>query len=154
MIKEETMEFDRVLALGVFDLFHVGHLRYLQYVRRQGRHLIVAVGPDALCARTKGKRPVIPEDQRMELIRGLGWVDEVRPQPSSMEQTLVAAQWIGEWGVQHVVAGGDWEGSDRFARLIAALAERGVTVAFAPHTEGVSTTRIVGAIRQMAGPPP
>lgn len=148
----EMMEFDRILALGVFDLFHVGHLRYLQYARTQGKHLIVAVGPDDLCARTKGKRPIIPEAQRMELIRGLGWVDEVRLQASSMEHALVAAEWVGRWGVRHVVAGGEWEGSARFARLIPALAAHGISVGFAPHTEGVSTTRIVETIRRAPSP--
>lgn len=138
----------RILAVGVFDLFHIGHLRYLQYARQQGAHLSVAVTPDAIGLAVKAKRPVIPEEQRIEIIRGLGWVDAVRLLPASTEQTQAAVEWIADWNIHHVVAGGGWSGSPRWARLIPALAERGVSVDFAPHTEGISTTEIVVSIRQ------
>jgi len=136
----------RILSTGVFDLFHIGHLRYLQYARQQGTHLTVAVTPDALCAERKGKWPVIEEAQRLEIIRGLGWVDEARYMPSSLELTDVAADWITEWGIDHVVVGGDWEGTPRWQRLIPALAERGITVGFASHTRDISSTEIVRRI--------
>lgn len=141
----------RVLALGVFDLFHVGHLRYLQYARTQGTHLTVAVTPDAVCQAVKGKWPVIPEAQRLEMVRGLGWVDHAALQPCSTEDTLAAAEWIAAWGVEHVVAGGGWAGSLRWQRLVPALAERGVGVGFAPATEGISTTGIVARIQEAWG---
>lgn len=133
----------RILAAGVFDLFHIGHLRYLQYARQQGTHLTVAVTPDALCAERKGKWTIINEVQRLEIIRGLGWVDHAEYMPSSMELTEVAAHWISAWGIHHVVVGGEWAGTPRWQRLIPALAERDITVAFAPHTQGISSTEIV-----------
>lgn len=133
----------RVLATGVFDLFHVGHLRFLQYARLQGDYLKVAVTPDALCAQRKGKWPVIDEAQRLEIIRGLGWVDWAEYMPSSLELTDVAAAWITEWGIDHVVVGGEWEGTPRWQRLTPALAARGIGVSFAPHTQGISSTEIV-----------
>lgn len=147
------MKYRHVLAIGVFDLFHVGHLRYLQYARAQGHHLSVAVTPDAIGLAVKGKYPVIPEDQRMEIIRGLGWVDVVRLLPASTDQTQAAAEWIQDWGIDHVVAGGGWSGSPRWARLIPALAARGISVGFAPHTEHISTTQIIASIRQRADEP-
>ena len=87
----------RILCTGVFDLFHIGHLRYLQYARRQGKRLTVAVTPDAVCAERKGKWPIIHETQRLEIIRGLGWVDRAEYMPSSLELTEVAAAWIADW---------------------------------------------------------
>ncbi len=67
-----------VLANGVFDLLHVGHLRYLQAARALGDRLVVAVNSDASTRAYKGPgRPVIPEDERAELVAGLEHVDHV-----------------------------------------------------------------------------
>lgn len=136
-----------VLAIGVFDLFHIGHLRYLQYARTQGEFLSVGVTPDAISLAVKGKRSVIPEAQRLEIIRGLGWVDHAAFQPTTTEETGAAAQWIAAWGIDHVVAGGSWAGSPRWQRLIPALASYGVSVSFAPATDGISTTDIIARVR-------
>lgn len=67
------------LANGVFDLFHVGHLRYLQGARALADLLVVAVNSDA-SARLLGKgpgRPVVPEEERAEIVEGLACVDHV-----------------------------------------------------------------------------
>lgn len=67
-----------VLANGVFDLFHVGHLRYLQAAANEGDLLVVAVNSDASTRAYKGpERPVIPQGERVEIIAGLGCVDGV-----------------------------------------------------------------------------
>lgn len=138
----------RALAIGVFDLFHVGHLRYLQHARSRAGHLSVAVTPDAVCAEVKGRCPVIPEDQRLELVRGLGWVDFSALQPCSTEHAEEAAEWIAAWRIERVVAGGGWSGSPRWARLMPKLVARGIEVEFAPHTEGVSTTELIAQIAE------
>ena len=137
----------RILAIGVFDLFHVGHLRYLQLARTRGEHLTVGVTPDAICAAVKGKRPLIGEAQRLEIIRGLGWVDAVRLLPTSTEETEKSVAWMTAWQVNHVVVGGGWLGSARWQRLLPALAACRITVEFAPQTDGVSTTQIMAAMR-------
>jgi rfaE bifunctional protein nucleotidyltransferase chain/domain len=67
------------LANGVFDLFHVGHLRYLQGARALADVLVVAVNGDA-SARALGKgpgRPVVPEEEREEIVAALACVDHV-----------------------------------------------------------------------------
>ena len=140
----------RILVTGVFDLFHVGHLRYLQYARQQGARLTVGVAPDALCLASKGKQPVIDESQRLEMVQGLGCVDEARYMPGSLELTPEAAAWISAWGIDLVVTGAEWQGSPRWQRLSAALAERGIGVIFALHTPGISSTVIVQRIQQRA----
>ena len=67
-----------VMANGVFDLLHVGHLRYLESARALGDMLVVAVNSDASTRAYKGPdRPVIPEDERAELIAGFACVDYV-----------------------------------------------------------------------------
>ena len=66
------------LANGVFDLLHVGHVRYLQGARALADFLVVAVNSDASTRALKGPtRPVIPEDERTELLSALACVDLV-----------------------------------------------------------------------------
>jgi len=63
---------------GVFDLLHVGHLRYLQAARRCGDLLVVGVNSDACTRLLKGPtRPFVPEEERAEMLAGLGCVDYV-----------------------------------------------------------------------------
>lgn len=67
-----------VLANGVFDLFHVGHLRYLEAAAELGDALVVALNDDASTRAYKGPgRPVIPERERAEIVCGLACVDHV-----------------------------------------------------------------------------
>ncbi len=66
------------LANGIFDLFHVGHLRYLQGAKDLADVLVVAVNDDRSARRNKGPgRPVIPQDERAEIVAGLACVDHV-----------------------------------------------------------------------------
>jgi len=66
------------LANGVFDLLHVGHVRYLQGAKRLADVLVVAINSDASTRAYKGPgRPVVPEAERAELVAALGCVDHV-----------------------------------------------------------------------------
>jgi rfaE bifunctional protein nucleotidyltransferase chain/domain len=67
------------LANGVFDLFHVGHLRYLEGARGLADSLVVAVNSDASTRRLgKGPgRPIVPEGERAEIVAALSCVDHV-----------------------------------------------------------------------------
>ncbi|MDR1990203.1 MAG: adenylyltransferase/cytidyltransferase family protein [Acidobacteriaceae bacterium] len=65
-------------ANGVFDLLHVGHVRYLQAAAAEGDRLVVAVNSDASVRRLKGdERPVMSERDRAELVASLRGVDYV-----------------------------------------------------------------------------
>src|SRR5215472_12053998 len=67
-----------VLATGVFDLLHVGHLRFLEASKQKGgpnSRLVVVVATDKTVRRRKGKNPVIPEEQRTEIVGALRVVD-------------------------------------------------------------------------------
>jgi rfaE bifunctional protein nucleotidyltransferase chain/domain len=67
-----------VLANGIFDLFHVGHVRYLEGAKAAGRSLVVALNSDASARRLKGEgRPLLPLPERMELVAALQCVDWV-----------------------------------------------------------------------------
>jgi rfaE bifunctional protein nucleotidyltransferase chain/domain len=67
-----------VFANGCFDLFHVGHIRYLEGARRCGDVLIVGINSDRQTTLLKGSgRPIVPEKERAEMIAALGCVDAV-----------------------------------------------------------------------------
>jgi len=67
-----------VLANGVFDLLHVGHVRYLRAAKALGDVLLVALNSDASVRRLKGAgRPIMAEDERAELVAALDPVDAV-----------------------------------------------------------------------------
>ena len=71
--------FVRVLASGVFDLVHYGHIHFLKQAKKAGGDkacLIVVVARDKTVARLKGKPPVLPEEQRREIVESLKPVDE------------------------------------------------------------------------------
>ncbi len=73
------MNMTKVLAAGVFDLLHYGHIRYLEEAKKMGgpgAELIVIVARDETVRRLKGSDPVIPEDQRRAVIEALKVVDE------------------------------------------------------------------------------
>lgn len=67
-----------MLANGCFDILHAGHVRYLQGARTLGDVLVVGVNSDAQVSRLKGPgRPVLPENERAELVAWLQAVDFV-----------------------------------------------------------------------------
>jgi D-beta-D-heptose 7-phosphate kinase/D-beta-D-heptose 1-phosphate adenosyltransferase len=77
-----------VLTNGCFDLLHVGHLRYLQEARRLGDMLVVGVNSDESVRQLKGEsRPIVPQQERAELVAGLECVDYVTifEEPTAVE---------------------------------------------------------------------
>jgi len=76
--REPALRRGLVLANGLFDLIHVGHVRYLEGARARGERLLVAVNSDASARRLKGPdRPYVPLDERMEIVAALACVDWV-----------------------------------------------------------------------------
>jgi len=67
-----------ILANGCFDVLHVGHIRYLHAAKQLGGRLVVAVNSDASVRTVKGpERPLMPEDERAEIVAALADVDAV-----------------------------------------------------------------------------
>ena len=68
-----------VYTVGAFDILHVGHLALLEHCRRLGGVVAVGVASDRVIQSYKPNRPVIPLDQRMQMLKALRCVDIVRP---------------------------------------------------------------------------
>jgi rfaE bifunctional protein nucleotidyltransferase chain/domain len=132
-----------VFTNGVFDLLHVGHLRYLQHSRDLGGILIVGVNSDSSVRRLgKGdNRPVTPEDQRAEILSGLACVDAV-----IVFDDDTPAKAIEQLQPDVLVKGADWEGRDIPGGD--SVKQRGGRVVFAPFESGYSTTRILETLKK------
>ncbi|MEM3725821.1 MAG: adenylyltransferase/cytidyltransferase family protein [Candidatus Bathyarchaeia archaeon] len=78
-IEEKERKRKIVLASGVFDLLHLGHVRFLEEAKKAGgkdAELIVIVARDSTVEKRKGKKPIMPENQRRALVESLKVVDE------------------------------------------------------------------------------
>lgn len=81
-----------VLANGCFDLFHVGHIRYLAGAKALGEILIVGINSDEQVKKLKGeKRPFMPEHERAEIVSALKFVDYVTIFPEATVTELICA---------------------------------------------------------------
>jgi rfaE bifunctional protein nucleotidyltransferase chain/domain len=133
-----------VLTNGHFDLLHVGHLRYLQAASELGDVLIVALNDDAMTTARKGPgRPVLPQNERAELLAGLECVDYVTIFSEPTAERVVELVRPDVY-----VKGGDYGpgGADLpEARIVEAYGGR---VVILPLVEGRSTTEIIAAIRE------
>ncbi|WP_310604134.1 adenylyltransferase/cytidyltransferase family protein [Anaerosporobacter sp.] len=128
---------------GVFDLFHVGHLRILKRAKEQCDYLIVGVSTDEVVEAYKNKKPIITYEERKEIISAIKYVDEVVPQ--------VTMDKMEAWQSLHFDAlfhGDDWKGSDLYSKYIEQFKTVGVDVVFLSHTQGISTTKIVETIQE------
>ena len=119
-----------VITYGTFDLFHIGHLRLLQRAKSLGDRLIVAVSTDDFNS-IKGKKSIIPFEQRAEIVSNVKCVDLVIPE-ISWEQKL---EDIKKYGVDIFVMGDDWKG--KFDNL-----KEYCQVVYLPRTEGISSSQI------------
>ena len=101
----------KIITYGTFDLFHIGHLCLLQRVRKLGQHLTVAVSTDEFNA-IKGKKTLIPYDQRKEIVENIKCVDRVIPE-TCWEQK---ENDIKTFNIDIFAMGNDWEGKFDFLR--------------------------------------
>jgi FAD synthetase len=68
-----------VLASGVFDLLHLGHVKFLEYAKKAGGEnakLVVIIARDSTVEKAKGRKPIMSEDQRLALVESLKVVDK------------------------------------------------------------------------------
>ncbi len=127
---------------GVFDLFHIGHLNLLQQAKSNCDRLIVGVSTDELVETYKNKTPIIPFEERIEIVSALKCVDEVIPQS---HRDKIAAYHDIKFDVMFV--GSDWKGSVLFSAVEAELAEYGVKVIYFEYTNHVSSTALKSTLQ-------
>ncbi len=126
-----------VFTNGCFDLLHRGHVAYLFAARALGDALVVGVNTDASVRRLKGVgRPVVPLEDRLYVLAGLGCVDAVVAFDEDTPRQLIAALLP-----DILVKGGDYRADDVVGA--AEVREAGGEVVILPFVEGRSTTQLI-----------
>lgn len=122
---------------GVFDMFHIGHLNILKRAKEQCETLIVGVSTDQVVLDYKKHLPVIPFEQRVEIVSAIKYVDKVVPQVS-----MDKMQAFKQLGFNALFHGSDWKNSEMYNKIVEEFSKVGVDVVFLPHTDGISSTMI------------
>ena len=130
---------------GVYDLFHIGHLNLLKNAKGMCDKLIVGVTVDELVA-YKGKRAMIPFEDRIEIVRNIKYVDAAVPQ-YDMDK-LSACKKLG---ASILFVGDDWYGTEKWKQYERDFTEAGIRIVYFPYTKGVSSTKITQALHQLRG---
>lgn len=150
----------RIFMDGAFDMMHYGHMNAFRKGRAMGTKLIVGVNSDETITICKGA-PVMNDEERLAMVRGCKFVDEVVPGvPYVMNDEYL--KWvINEYRIDYVVHGDDpcivdgkdvYESAQKmgkeliFSDLTPPLSGKYLTI---PRTEGISTTDIVGRMLLM-----
>lgn len=122
---------------GVFDMFHIGHLNILKRAKEQCDYLIVGVTTDQLCLERKKKLPVIRENDRIEIVRAIRYVDE-----AVFQEDMNKRRAVEKFHVSKVFVGSDWKGTPSWERYETEFAELGCRVVYLDYTQGISSTQL------------
>jgi glycerol-3-phosphate cytidylyltransferase len=130
---------------GVFDLFHIGHLNLLKNAKGMCDKLIVGVTTDDLSL-YKGKKPLIPFGDRIEIIRAIKYVDAVVPQ-----ETMEKAAMCKKLKASILFVGDDWYKTAKWNDIEQELIEMGINVVYFPYTKGISSTIMSNTLLKSRG---
>ena len=97
----------RIITFGTFDLFHIGHLKILERAKKEGDYLIVGISSDELNIQ-KGKKSVVPLNDRIEIVKSIKYVDEVFIE----EKLELKDLYIKNFKADLLIMGDDWK--DKF----------------------------------------
>jgi glycerol-3-phosphate cytidylyltransferase len=119
-----------VYTSGTFDLFHSNHLKMIKYARGLGDVLIVGVSTDELVSSYK-KPPIIPFEERIQIVEALKFPDIVIPQ-HSLDHTEI----VKNLHIDIFVVGDDWVGKYDYLETL------GVKVFYFPYGKGISSSSV------------
>lgn len=124
-----------VYTAGVFDCFHIGHLNLLRNARELADELLVAVSTDELVSSYKNRTPLVPFEERIEIVRAIRCVDRAVPQTDRDKFKAWEEFRFDVWAI-----GNDWYGDPYYMELKERFDAVGVETVFLPYTREVSST--------------
>jgi len=122
---------------GVFDLFHIGHLNILKKAKENCDYLIVGVTTDEEVERVKNKVPIIPYQERAEIVEAIRYVDKIVPEEDT--DKLKAAENIT---FNRIFKGDDWKGTEKWNTYEEEFHKRDIDVMYFSYTKGTSSTHL------------
>lgn len=133
---------------GVFDLFHIGHLNLLRRAKEQCSYLIAGVVTDEQVMKEKRTMPVIPFEERLEIVQACRYVDEAVEIPIDRPSTEDAFR-MYHFDVQF--SGNDYEDDPSWLTQKIYLQQHGADIVFFPYTQSVSSTDLKRQLRGEGG---
>lgn len=133
-------------AAGAFDLFHVGHLNLLRQAKAECDYLIAGVVADEVLLQSKGQTPVIPEAERLEIVRHISYVDE-----AFLDSNVSKLETWKQKPFDLYFKGDDWKGTRKAALLEEQFALVGAQIVYFPYTVHTSSTKLRRALDAMSG---
>ena len=134
-----------VYVIGVFDLFHKGHVELLKRARKLGDKLIVAVNGDDMVAQYK-RRPIINEENRLSVVEACKFVDE-----AFIIREFDNKPYILKHKINIIVHGSDWTGDsymDQIRLTQDFVDKHNIKFDFIPYTKGISSSDIIKKIKE------
>ena len=131
-------------VIGVFDLFHRGHIELLKNSKALGERLIVAVNSDHFVSLYK-RPPVFSELDRLEIVKGCKYVDEVFLVHNYDNKPI-----LEQCNIDAIIHGDDWERSSYLKQIAVTeeyLRSKNIDLILLPYTKGVSTFEIIKRIK-------
>ena len=120
---------------GVFDMFHIGHLNILRRAKERCDYLIVGVTTDDLCKKRKNKLPVVPQEERVEIVSSIKYVDKV-----VLQEDMDKLQAVKSLNADVVFVGSDWQGTKAWQEYEKQFMQVNCDVVYLSHTDGISST--------------
>jgi len=129
-----------IFTNGCFDLLHVGHVRYLEEAKALGDVLVIGVNSDSSVRKIKGpERPILPVEERIEILSGLECVDYVAAFDEADPLELITS-----FLPNVLVKGGDWTKEQIVGGEV--VEKSGGEVVIIPFVQGVSTSNLIETI--------
>lgn len=134
-------------AAGAFDLFHVGHLNILRQAKSRCDYLIAGVVSDERLKQSKGRLPVIPVSERLEIVSSINFVDRavIESKPNRLDT------W-SDVGFDVFFKGDDWKNTSKGLELEEQFKTVGVAVEYFPYTMHTSSTKLRVVLDQLSSP--
>lgn len=129
---------------GVFDLFHIGHLNLLKKAKENCDFLIVGVNSDKLVKEYKKKTPIIPQEERMEIIKALKFADQV-----VLVNNRDKLDAYKKYKFNRIFVGDDWKNHPSYLVSQKQLTPYNVEFVFFPYTKTTSSTLIRKVIEDL-----
>ena len=137
---------DKIIGFtdGCYDLFHIGHLNLLKKCKEYCDYLVVGVNTDEYIKEYKNKTPIIPLEERMEIIKSIKYVDEV----VAINKDNYGLPSLKKYNADYIFVGDDWKGTEKWNKLEKLYNENGIKVVYFPYTKHISTTILRKKIKE------
>ena len=139
------MIYKKGLVFGVFDIFHIGHLKYIQFASKRCDHLYVGIRGDDLITPGKNRKTYFSQDIRLEIVSSLKHVQNAFIFHVALEDKKYWVSWMKDNDIDVVFVGIDWRGSSRWESLEPLLSDVNIKICYVNRTEGISSSGILNA---------